>query len=89
MNSDENVGTEKNFHTKSPEEQKNANARDLADSYLNVSLLIRFVSGIYSSHLPTRVILNFTKKPLEAKVIQKAATRHFDTVFRKAPRLLH
>lgn len=89
MNSDENVGTEKNFRTKSPEEQKNAKTRDLADSCLNVSLLIRFVSGIYSSHLPTCVILNFTKKPLEAKVIQKAATRHFDTVFRKAPRRLH
>lgn len=41
----------------------------------------RFVSlfsGIYSSHLPTCVIVNFTKKSLNAKVIQKLATRLSD-----------
>lgn len=62
---------------KSPEEQKNANARDLADSYLNVSLLIRFVSGIYSSHLPTRVILNFTKKAIRSKGHPESSDKTF------------
>lgn len=62
---------------KALKKRKKAKTRDLADKYLNVSLSIQFVSafsGIYSSHLPTRVIVNFTKKSLDAKVIHKLAT---------------
>lgn len=75
------------MHTKQAgKTKKGRKLTDPAAEYLNASLQILFVStysGIYSSTLPTGSTVNFRKKSVGAKVIDKVLTRQPDAGFRE------